>query len=133
MSPEEDEQRKHLVQAEQESVASYDKAILSLAAGGLGVSMAFVKDIVDNKVGLPFHYLYWSWTVWGVSVTSTLASFYTSRLALRKAIRQIDARMAPTGGKATVVTEILNALSGISFLAGTALLALFVRSSLGGK
>lgn len=126
------ERRRHLVLAEQQSVADYDKAILALAGGGLGVSIAFIRDIVGARADLPFGLLYWSWGVWAGSMASTLLSFYASRLALRKAIHQLDAGERETGGCAAAVTEYLNLVSGLAFLAGLVLIAIFVRATLGG-
>ncbi len=38
--------RQHLVDAEQQMQAEYDKAVLVLSGGAIGLSMTFLKDIV---------------------------------------------------------------------------------------
>jgi len=43
------EYRKHLVAAEQQVQADFDKTVLSLSGGALGISFAFVKNPVIVK------------------------------------------------------------------------------------
>jgi hypothetical protein len=40
--------RKHLVDSCQKSQEAYDKAVLALSAGALGVTINFVKDIIGG-------------------------------------------------------------------------------------
>jgi hypothetical protein len=42
------EERKSLVDAEREGSRSFDKAILTLAAGAFGLSLTFIRQIVPN-------------------------------------------------------------------------------------
>lgn len=56
--PEEDE-RRWLRQADHTASRDFDKAIMTLAAGALGVSIAFVHDIAPDPVHV-------SWLGWGL-------------------------------------------------------------------
>ena len=78
--------RESLEALKQKSQDSYDKTVLSLSAGALGLSFAFVKDIVGSWPPQAYAWLFAAWVSWGVGVTSALFSFLCSQRALRKAI-----------------------------------------------
>ena len=128
-----DEYRSLLISAEQKAQEDFDKTVLSLSGGALGISFAFVKDIVgDHPLAQP-GFLLLSWIVWGVSVTCVLASFYFSQQALRRAIRQVDMgkiyEQTP-GGLYSRITAILNALGGLLFLVGVVCIVIFASYNL---
>jgi hypothetical protein len=56
----------------------FDKSILTYSSAGLGLSVAFIKDIVPiaNVIGLPL--LYTSWRAFGVAILTTVFSFQLS-------------------------------------------------------
>lgn len=114
-----------LVSLDQESQRDYDKAILTLSGGALGISFAFFKDIVGNNP-IQFSFLLLiSWICWSLSLTSILFSFLSSQRALRKAIQQIDSNQEPRN-IANCITVILNIASGILFVLGLISIAIFV-------
>src|SRR5262245_55669617 len=84
--------RQHLVLAEQKAQEDFDKAVLSLSGGGLGISFAFVDNFI--KSGQPAHHwlLFGAWMAWAVSILAVLLSYFASIRACRKAIRQVDAK-----------------------------------------
>lgn len=101
LTDEDYEYRKELSSLEHASQEKYDQAVMTLSGGALGISIAFVKDLVDLEhiVWLPCLWL--AWLSWGFSVTSVLASFFFSQRALREAINQVDRgthRSEPLGG-----------------------------------
>ena len=132
--PEElDEYRQSLVLAEQKSQDAFDKAVLSLSGGALGVSFIFIKDIVGPDTLVSPCWLLSAWILWAASSLAVLASFYTSHLALQCAIRQCDdgsIRTAPVGGIYTTVTRWLNASGAIMFVLGVLCISLFVSNNL---
>lgn len=65
----------HAVQQE------FDKTILTLAAGLLGISLAFIKDIVPLQLALHLYMLYASWIFAVGAIVLTLASFLASKNA----------------------------------------------------
>ena len=73
-----------LVDAEQKAQDDFDKTVLTLSGGALGISFAFVKDFIGDDPIVNAHYLLASWVMWGVSMVSILSSFYFSQQALRK-------------------------------------------------
>jgi hypothetical protein len=123
------EYRSRLEILEQKAQEDFDKTVLSLSGGALGISFAFIKDIVNTDILVNPLLLILSWICWGLSVAVVLVSYYTSHLALRKAIRQVDVgdiRKSLPGGIADYITAICNALGGILFFIGIVLISVFV-------
>lgn len=125
--------RNHLISAEQKAQADFDKSVLSLSGGALGVSFAFIKDIIgDGPVAVP-NLLLLSWILWATSIVSVLASYFFSHLSLRYAIKQVDKKMIydeRPGGWYDKVTAILNACGGLLFLFGVIAIAYFVSCNI---
>jgi hypothetical protein len=124
------EYRNHLVQAQQKAQEDYDKAILALSGGALGLSMTFVKDLIGSNPVAHKGYLLTAWVCWGVSLTSILYSYYTSVSLCTKGIAQVDAGIAyqqPIGGWFRVITRTLNFLAGFGFLIGLVMIVIFAH------
>lgn len=127
------EYRSWLIASEQKSQESFDKAVMTLSGGALGVSFIFLKDVVGDGPVQSHYLLLISWILWGLSVTCTLASFYCSHLSLRIAIRQVDEgriHQKPAGGVFARITEVLNCGGAILFFAGVCFIAAFAHSNL---
>lgn len=125
--------RSLLLHSEQKSQEQYDKAVLALSGGALGLSFAFVADFLGEIPPENVGYLIGAWAAWIASVTCVLASFYTSQQALRKAVKQVDEGSIykyPAGGRLTSATACLNAAGGILFLIGVTLLLTFVMHNI---
>lgn len=130
------EYRQWLVAAEQKGQGDFDKTVLTLSGGALGVSFVFVKDIVGPDHIAQAMLLFGAWSGWALSCFAVLASFYVSNLALREAIEQCDdkdRRCEPPGGFYTTITKVLNASGGVLFLGGVILMASFVYFNLTAK
>jgi hypothetical protein len=127
------EYRSYLVAADQKAQEDYDKNLLTLSGGALGISFAFVKDFIsDNVIVLPT-LLFFSWISWGMSIVGVLFSFYFSMRAIRKSIDQVDKGViysSQPGGGYSKITSILNLLSGLFFITGIVLIAVFVLNNL---
>lgn len=129
-----DKYRETLIAAEQKAQEDFDKTVLALSGGALGITFAFIKDIVGDKPIINSDLIFFAWLSWGISVSVVLLSYYFSHLALRKAIRQVDdAKIHKNrpGGLFDLITGVLNALGGILFLVGVILAALFAQLNLG--
>lgn len=119
--------REHLIGARQKAQEDYDKAVLSLSGGALGISFIFVKDFIGQNPIVSPHLLMYAWISWGVSSLAILVSFYMSHLSLDTAIQQIDKgeyRYRP-GGVAVFFTNLFNAAGGVLFCTGVGLIASF--------
>lgn len=137
------EYRTHLVNAEQKAQEDYDKTVITLSGGALGISFAFIKDIIGNNPITFKEILVMGWVCWGLSITLVLISYFLSHLALRKAINQFDTAVKNSnigeiysqrvGGSYSLITAILNIFGGLLFLAGVILITIFVWHNFGGK
>ncbi|MFC1862884.1 hypothetical protein ACFL1Z_02905 [Thermodesulfobacteriota bacterium] len=130
------EYRNHLVLAEQKAQEDYDKNIIALSGGGLGISFAFIEKVIGTDHITYPELLFTSWLSWAISILFVLISYFTSHLALRRAINQVDAGTIydqPAGGCMNKITKICNAAGGILFIVGVILMALFVFQNIGGQ
>ena len=128
-----DEYRTMLLGLEQQMQSAYDKAVMTLSGGALGISLTFLKDVADKTALRNTGWLLTAWILWGLSVTSVLASFFTSSLALRKAIRQTDERLIyveVVGGRLNQITSFLNPFAGLLFFLGVVSIVLFVGGNI---
>lgn len=121
-----------LTQTEQTSQADFDKAVLTLSGGALGLSFAFTKDIVGTAPIAHIGYLLLAWIAWALSSTSILVSFFASARAQRKAIKQLDRGLLPPrpGGLWDITTDTLNVLGLLLFLFGLTMMIFFLRHNL---
>jgi hypothetical protein len=62
----------------------FDKSLLTYSSGALGLSLAFIKDIVklENATALPW--LYWSWVFLTLCIILTISSYRFSIEAQKK-------------------------------------------------
>lgn len=128
--------RKQLVAAEQKSQEDFDKTVLSLSGGALGISFVFLKDVVGEKPIVDHAYLLSAWICWGLSTLAVLASYYMSHLALREAITQVDKGTIygqTPGGRYASATAVLNAVGAVLFLFGVLSITLFASSNFSSK
>ncbi len=132
----EDSYRDHLVEAGHTASRDYDRAIMALSGGALGVSLAFVRDLVPHP-----REVLWLMLAWGLFATSLLAilvSFLTSQAAIRVALDQYDrgkadrgeddkseAEHGEAGGVPGVMTIVLNALAAGAFVVGVICVLVF--------
>ena len=65
----------------QSSSDEYDKAVLALSGGGLGLSLAFIKDVVPLSHAISLAVLLCSWICFAVAMLLVVISYQLSRLA----------------------------------------------------
>lgn len=121
--------RELLQKLENDAQEHYDKTVLYLSAGGLGISFTFLKDIVSVDNAIAIRWLIAAWASWAISVSAVLFSHYSSRVALRNAIKAIDEGRHPKN-KADMTTTMLNASSGVLFIIGLICIMTFVIKNL---
>jgi magnesium-transporting ATPase (P-type) len=117
------EERKQLITAERDTAQQFDKAILTLAAGALGLSIAFINQIAPHPKPNSIYCLITAWISFCLSMLSTLISFLTSQAACRKQRDIIDKNN--TKNKAASWTNWLNYFSIGFFIAGVIFLIIF--------
>ncbi len=69
------------------AIQEFDRAILTLSAGSLGLSLAFLRDVVPLKSALNLSVLFGSWCLFGGAILLTLLSFFASQKAFRHSQR----------------------------------------------
>ena len=113
--------RDFLVKADHQASLNYDKAVMTLAGGALGISITFLKDIVPYPLPETKILLYISWISLSVSLASILVSYLFSMASLRKAMRQVDDGTIYSkngGGVFAGITVGLRILATIGFVTG---------------
>ena len=127
------EHRKYLVTCDQKSQEDFDRTVLSLSGGALGISFVFLKDVIGpNPIQSPL-LLFAAWSAWGTSTFCVLTSYYLSHLAIRKTISQIDKdtlHKEKPGGHFRDATAFLNAAGAVFFLLGVCTITLFASANL---
>jgi hypothetical protein len=124
------ELKKQVGEALQSQAAQHDKAILTLAAGALALSLTFIKDIAPTPDGWTISLLAWSWGCFIGSVCLTLVSFQVSVCAFRRFDEILNIQQSKPDADASTlknhwgtVTLVLNRLSLVMFIAGTIVLS----------
>jgi hypothetical protein len=122
-----------LQELEQKMQSEYDKAVITLSGGALGLSFVFLRDVVKTSPVRYADWLLWSWIAWGVSITCILFSFMTSAYAMRKAIKQTHDKVIyiqDAGGVFNVLTLVLNITGGVLFLVGVICIVVFMNGNM---
>ena len=117
-----------LVSREQKSQEAYDKAVLILSGGALGLSIVVVKDYLRLRGGGGSGLMALALLCWALSVACVLFSSTSSRKVLRSAIRRV-ADGAPSSHPeepSDRVASGFRAGSGLLFLVGVAFFAAYV-------
>jgi hypothetical protein len=125
--------RKSLLSAEQQMQTEYDKGVMTLSGGALGISFAFLKDVVGEKELLHGSFLLWAWIFWAVSIACILTSYFTSAKSLRDAAVAVDQQtiyLTLAKGAWVNWTKGLNVGGGVAFLLGVVFLFIFVANNL---
>jgi hypothetical protein len=133
--------RRDSEQDSRQSQDQFDKALMTLSAGGIGTTIAFLDKIVPFPQASLKWLLFMIWVFWGTCLLATVFSFYASVRTLARSERQIageiDAvRAAPDpdevpglandGGGWNVVTKVLNQAAAILFVLGLIALLIFI-------
>ena len=125
------EARRTYVEVSRASAEAFDKAVATISAGALALSITFIHDIAPAPkdtlwIGL-------SWAAFSGALLTSMFSFLTSEKAHRVGIQQLEdgvKKYVRSGwDKATIV---LNACSAALVSAGAGCLAYFAYLNLGG-
>jgi hypothetical protein len=88
------EERKLLIDAEREGARSFDKYLLTLAAGSFGVTAIFLRDVIPQIEQAALPWLIASWMLFAAAITGTLLSFLVSQAACRKRLDECGRLMS---------------------------------------
>ena len=125
------DERRLLVQAGQNSANQFDKAVIALSAGALGLSIVFVREIASPPTKETLGLLSYAWISFGVSLLSILLSFLLSQQALRRQSEILEKEyhnelnMVQTTNWPGRITRYLNWTSMFAFMIGVVFFAMF--------
>jgi hypothetical protein len=114
---------------------SYDKMLIMLSGGALGLSITFLKDIISLANVKHSELIMFSWLAFIISLAAVLGRVFFGIEAYRKAVSQVDDGSiynVKPGGIFSVLTKCLHILSASSLLAGLLLIAIFSYLNVGG-
>lgn len=127
------DERKLLIDLTSKANQDLDKALITLSAGAIGFSIAFVKQFSQS----PLQHrslLFTTWALLSGSLTSVLLSFFFSQFSLKRMQKNLDAyyenQNDPGTNPWSRVTNALNFASLLTFTVGVILLAVFVGKNL---
>jgi ABC-type Fe3+-siderophore transport system permease subunit len=126
MQEEDKEYWQQLNKAYIESSSQFDKQVLFLASGALGLSFAFIKDIVKLAVATNKWLLISSWSLFGVVILLSIISHYTSLKAINKKIHNLNAKEDKGSKKFNSYTKWFNILMIVFLALSLAFLTVFV-------
>lgn len=129
------DERRALIDAENDQARSFDKAILTLSGAGLALSLTFVNDLAPEHTRDFLTLLYIGWGCFISSMLFTLISFQTSQSALRVHRDDLDLIYSKQEGhhfknKFAVWTNALNVISLALFVIGGISIVCFVATNL---
>jgi hypothetical protein len=125
--------RQYLVETEQKVSESYDKTVITLSSGALGVSFAFLKDVIGDDPIVSKSTLLYGWSFLTASLASVVLSLFFATLAFRKSIEQIDSKTHEQelmGGLWSKFTAVLHLAGGALLIVGLVLLGMFLAQNL---
>lgn len=127
--------RQWLVEADYKAIEAYDKAVMWLAGGALGITLAFVKDIVPSPQPDTLWLLIIGWSFFAATLVISMVSLLLSHHAHRRAIAQVDKRtihLEQPGGFLTTLTSWLNWLVALTLIIGISFVIWYAKSNLCG-
>jgi len=126
-----------LIDVAREHARSFDKYILTLAAGTFGLSLLFIGQIAPHPKDGTEWLLIAAWVAFGASILSILIAILLTQEACSKQIKMLDEeflnpdlKKAKTKNVLPAYTRILNWASMLSFIIGVIFLIKFGTSNL---
>ena len=118
-----DKERSTSIEAEHKDAEHYDKWLLTISSGALGLSIAFVRDIAPEPIVDTKYWLVIAWSAFLSSIISTMLSLLVSQKAFQSYREHIDSEASVYKNYWGTGTTILNWLSLVLFTVGAISLA----------
>ena len=123
--------RQSLDNAEVEVSGRYDKWILTLSGGALGLSITFLEKIAPTPNPETVWLLTFSWVLFVASILAALISLLTSQSAIREMRNSLDNGHDLKPSKCFgIITNFLNWASAFLFVLGAAAFCFFTLKNL---
>lgn len=113
-----------------ESSKQFETQLLYIASGALGLSFAFIKDIVDLASATHKDILIASWILFALVIMISLTSSYTSLKSIIKKIENLLNKKNKEAEKINSITKKLNVLMLIFLATGLFCLTYFVAKNI---
>ena len=136
-----DDYRALLIERELRVGEGYDKTLITLSGGALGLTVTFTGELVGEGAIVGASWLLGAWIAWSVSLGSLLSAYYFGRLSYKQAREQLDeymqqeenqqAEQPDYGAPFSRYVEWLNAVGGVSFFGGLVSIVWFSFLNLG--
>lgn len=126
MNKEDQEYWRQLFDSYKESSVQFDKNILFIASGALGISMTFITDLVQLNVANEKWLLTVSWIILTLVILSSLSSHYFSMKAINHRMKNLKSNEDKKSSKYNSLVSNLNVLMIISLTLGILALVLFI-------
>lgn len=130
-------ERNALVEGEKSQSNSFDKYLLTFAAGTFGITITFMDLILSEILPNTKWMVSTAWGLLATSILFILISFLTSQIAYRKQIDILEEiyihhneEAEQTTNAWSVLTFIINSLSIFLFIGGIVFLFIFVVKNL---
>lgn len=109
-----------------ESSSQFDKQVLFIASGALGISLAFIKDIVKLDVASNKGLLLLAWIFFGAVILICILSHYTSLKAINYRIENLYQKKDKISKRFDLWTQAFNILMMLFLASGLILLFIFI-------
>jgi hypothetical protein len=126
MQEEDKEYWQQLNKAYIESSSQFDKQVLFFASGALGLSFAFIKDIVKLNVSAHKWLLISSWSLLAAVILLSILSHYTSLKAINRKIHNLNVNDDKSSMKLDGYTKWFNIIMMVFLGLGLIFLTVFV-------
>lgn len=118
-----------------ESISDFDKNLLYITSGALGISFAFIEKIVPLCCAVHKEYLMASWAILAFTILLTLGGNYVSVIFIDASIRNYDSNATNRSYSQkeklfNTIIHFINILSVITLIAGIALTVIFVYKNI---
>lgn len=131
------EQKAELLKRQLSNSDNFDKAVLAYSTAGLGFSLAFLKDFLPIVKAQGSWLLYTSWALFVLSIILTIVSFASSQFGIAKQLTlneryylKKDKSALSERNLFSMITDWLNNLSGVAFVAALIATTVFVSLNL---
>lgn len=113
------------------SSQQFDKNVLFIASGSLGISFAFIEKIVPNlETALSKSLLFCSWYCFAIVIFISLINHFISIGALRWRIKNLNEDKESQEQNWNIAINIINVMMMIGLLVGVILLISFIEKNL---
>src|SRR5712691_2225584 len=84
------EERKLLIDLNNQACQSFDKTVIILAGGALGLSITFIQQIAPHPSRATLPLLAWAWGALVLALLIILFSLFTSQVGMQRAHHELD-------------------------------------------